>query len=85
MKKPQLKVRIIHLIANLGPMTAQEMAEELSSTFKSTRNAAYGLVKYGFLHPRSIQSPHPGRHRTVYELTVDIPSYDHRTASHPSP
>lgn len=76
MKKPQLKVRILHLIANLGPMTAQEMAEELSSTFKCTRNAAYGLVKYGFLRPRSVQSPHPSRYRTLYELTADIPSYE---------
>lgn len=83
MKKPQLKVRIIHLIANLGPMTAQEMAEELSSTFKCTRNAAYGLVKYGFLSPRSTPSPHPGRHRTVYELTQDIPTYD--STPHPGP
>ena len=67
MKKPQLKVRIMHLMGAYNLVCkASWLAEKLNATVKSIRAALKGLVRYGMLE--IIRPGVNGRVEAVYAV-----------------
>jgi len=72
LKKPQLKVRIIHLLHHTGPSSISDIVKDLKANFPSIKDALYQLSHDGMIY--KLRPGILGHKQSLYDIAPFPPS-----------